>query len=83
VETQDPEDIVKTMAMDEVADTMNTLSSAVDELSATVGEIAKNSAHSKSVTDGVVSGFEMILAAVKDLGVRAEEFMDLMKQFKV
>ncbi|WDP93084.1 MAG: methyl-accepting chemotaxis protein [Desulfobacter sp.] len=60
-------------AMEEAAGTMNALASAVDEMSATVGEISKNAADSKAVTDEMVAGFDAVMTAVTDLGNRAED----------
>jgi methyl-accepting chemotaxis protein len=60
-------------AMDDATDTLNSVAAAVDEMTATVGEIAKNSAESKAVIDKVVASFEVILKAVEELGVRAED----------
>ncbi len=60
-------------AMDDATENLNTLAAAVDEMSATVSEIAKSSSESKGIIDEVVKSFDLILKAVQDLGVRADD----------
>lgn len=60
-------------AMEDAAENVNALAAAVDEMSATVGEIAKSSSESKGIIDQVVESFDLILTAVEDLGVRADD----------
>lgn len=60
-------------AMEDATESLNAIAAAVDEMTATVGEIAKNSADSKTVIDKVVTSFDQIMKAVEELGVRADD----------
>jgi methyl-accepting chemotaxis protein len=59
--------------MEAATQSLNAIAAAVDEMSATVGEIAKGSAESKQTIDQVVGAFDSILLAVIELGSRANE----------
>ena len=62
-----------TNAMAEASVGLTAFTSAIEQMSLTVGEIAQNSSESKAVIENMVTGFDRILGAVNDLGGHADD----------
>ena len=60
-------------AMEQAATNVNTVAAAAEEMSATIGEIASNSAKAKSITDQAVVRAGQASVKVQDLGSAARE----------
>ena len=60
-------------AMEEATTNVTTMSAGIEEMSSTIGEVAKNTAQAKEITDRAVSQSESAMEKINTLGIAAQE----------